>query len=206
MKKRATYQDVVDAPDDKLAEIINGELVLSPRPGVPHTRIASVVGVQLGGPFDAGNGGPGGWIILDEPELHLAVDDHTDVFVPDLAAWRRERLPALSNDSHLTLEPDWICEVLSKSTEATDRLTKMPAYGLAGVRYAWLIHAGFRSLEVFELHEGERKWLTTAVYQGDVRARIRPFEAIELDLSVWWRDIPQPDRASEGVFAYEYGR
>jgi Uma2 family endonuclease len=202
-RKRATYQDVLGAPEHKIAEILDGQLVLSPRPGAPHAGVATVINMAVGNPFHLGNGGPGGWQILFEPELHLENGIDRDILVPDIAGWRRDRLPALSNDAFFTLEPDWVCEVLSKSTGANDRLKKMPIYARAGVQYAWLVHPGLRSLEVFRSHE--RQWLTTAVHQGDVRVRAEPFDAIELDLAVWWRDIPHPDRASEGVFAYEYG-
>src|SRR5688572_857964 len=122
-KKRATYQDVLDAPDHVVAEIINGELHLSPRLFGPHTSVASTLGEELGPPFKRGRGGPGGWIILDEPELHLG----DEVLVPDLAGWRRARMPIVPEE-HFELAPDWICEVLSKSTEKADRLEKMPTY------------------------------------------------------------------------------
>ena len=151
--------------------------------------------------FDDGLGGPGGWIILDEPELHMPNGADANVVVPDLAGWRRERLPTL--DAYRTTAPDWICEVLSRSTRTNDRIKKMPIYAQAGVSYAWLVHPGFRTLEVFK--STARQWGPAEVHRGDVRVRAEPFDAIELDLARWWRDIPQPDRASEGVFAYEYG-
>lgn len=198
-KTGATYQDVLDAPEHKVAELIDGDLYVSPRPGAPHTRVASVLGANLMGPFDNGTNGPGGWIILDEPELHFATKN---ILVPDVAGWRRERLPSLA--AYRDVAPDWICEVLSKSTRSIDRMKKMPIYARAGVSYAWLVHPGFRTLEVFK-REGDR-WGAATVHRGDVRVRAEPFDAIELDLALWWRDIPQPDRASEGEFAYEYGR
>lgn len=201
-KRRATYQDVIDAPEQKVAEIIDGELILSPRPGIPHTGVASSIMADLSGPFHRGRGGPGGWHILIEPELHLANDIDMDVLIPDLAGWRRERLPSLSNDSFFTLAPDWICEVLSRSTGTIDRLKKMPLYARAGVQYAWLVHPGLRTLEIFVLRDGN--WVKTAAHQGDVVVRAAPFDAIELDLALFWSDIPQPDRASEGTFAFEY--
>src|SRR5688572_30939502 len=111
-KKRATYQDLLDAPEHKVADLINGELYLSPRPAGPHTVVASTLHYEIGPPFGRGRGGPGGWIILFEPELHLG----DDVLVPDLAGWRRERMPFVP-DGQFDVAPDWICEVLSKSTE-----------------------------------------------------------------------------------------
>jgi hypothetical protein len=113
VRRRATYEDVLAAPVRKVAEILDGELVLNPRPALPHTVAASALGEELGPPFKRGRGGPGGWLILDEPELHLGAD----ILVPDLGAWRRERLPAVPREPYLTLAPDWVCEVLSPSTE-----------------------------------------------------------------------------------------
>lgn len=198
-KKRATYQDVLDAPEHQVAEIVDGELYLSPRPRGPHTVVASALGMELGPPFGRGRGGPGGWIILDEPELHLG----EDIFVPDLAGWRRERMPGVAEDvAYFELAPDWLCEVLSPSTERLDRALKLPLYAAAGVGHAWLLHPGNRTLEVLRLHDG--KWLGLAVYRDDQRVRAEPFEAIELDLSVLWADIvPPPFRASEEAAVYE---
>lgn len=197
--KRATYQDVLDAPEHVVAEIVNGELFLSPRPKFGHALVSSALGAELGLPFGRGRGGPGGWILVDEPELHLG----EDIFVPDLAGWRRERLPGIREDQpYLELAPDWLCEVLSPSTEKLDRALKLPRYAAAGVRYAWLIHPHNRTLEVLRLHEG--KWLGLAVHRDDERVRAEPFDAIELDLSVLWADILVPPfRASEQVAACE---
>lgn len=195
-KKRATYQDVLDAPEHKVAEIINGVFHLSPRPFAPHTAVASVLGQEIGTPFGRGRGGPGGWIILDEPELHLG----EDVLVPDLAGWRRERMPVVP-DEHFSLPPDWVCEVLSKSTEPIDRLEKMPIYASFGVAYAWLVSPKMRSIEVSRLVDG--RWSAIGVYKGNDRARIEPFDAIELDLATLWADIPLPTRASEAAAQYD---
>src|SRR5262245_31554109 len=131
-KQRATYQDVLDAPEHVIAEIIGGELRLSPRPGGAATAVASSLGEELGPPFKRGRGGPGGWLIIDEPEIHLA----DEIFVPDLAGWRRERLPRAPSGAFYSVVPDWVCEVLSKSTEKMDRLEKMPLYASLGIQYA----------------------------------------------------------------------
>lgn len=189
---------MLDAPEHKVAEIVNGELHLSPRPAGPHTIVSSLLGAALIPPFHWGhNGGPGGWIILDEPELHLG----DDIFVPDLGAWRRERMPGAElSSAYFTTVPDWICEVLSPSTERLDRALKVPLYAAAGVVYAWLIHPRHRTLEVLRLHEG--KWLTAAVHRDDQRVRAEPFEAIELDLSILWADLAPPFRASEPGATY----
>lgn len=199
-KRRATYQDVLDAPEHLVAEIIGGELRLSPRPGGPHTRAASSLGATLIPPFDHGSGGgPGGWIILDEPELHLG----DEIVVPDVAGWRRKRMPEVPGGAHFDLAPDWVCEVLSKGSEATDRVEKMPIYAAAGVAHSWLVSPFRRTLEVFRLVDG--KWLSVAAHLGNQRVRAEPFEAIELDLALLWRDVPPPpSRASEPGAEYDY--
>ena len=197
--KRATYQDVLDAPAHKVAEIINGVLHLSPRPALPHQSVSSSLGAELTLPFGRGRGGPGGWIILDEPELHLG----EDVLVPDLAGWRRERLPGIGlEDMFMTLPPDWLCEVLSRSTEKIDRSEKMRIYAAAGVQYVWLISPRMRTLEVLRLHAGN--WLQLAIHTDDARVHAEPFEAIDLDLSSLWADLPPPLRAGEQPADYAY--
>jgi len=198
-KKRATYQDVLDAPGHLVAEILNGVLHLSPRPGLRHARATSGLGADLHGPFDRGRGGPGGWFILDEPELHHG----EDIVVPDIAGWRRDRVPVLPDAPFYTIVPDWTCETLSPSTEKLDRADKLPFYASFGVRYVWLVHPRHRTLEVLQLQDDGR-WLLT-LYQGDEHVRAQPFDAIELDLSLLWEGLPPlPTRASEGAFEYTY--
>jgi Uma2 family endonuclease len=146
------------------------------------------LGAELIGPFQRGRGGPGGWIILDEPELHFPdpdAPDEIDALVPDLAGWRRERMPELPETAYFALAPDWICEVMSASTAAFDRNEKMPIYAREGVRHAWLVDPIARTLEVCVLGEG-RRWGPAAVHRDAARVRVEPFDAIELDLSVLW--------------------
>ena len=195
-RPEATYQDVLDAPEHLVAEILDGELFLSPRPAGPHASVASILGAELIPPFNHGRGGgPGGWIILSEPELHFG----KRVVVPDLAGWRRERMPFVADAPYFTLAPDWICEIASKSTEKLDRRKKLPLYASVGVGHAWLIHPHNRTLEVLRRHED--KWLTISVYADDEKVRAEPFEALELDLSILWSDFPI--RASEPSAEYE---
>ena len=146
-KRRATYEDLMEVSDLKVAEILEGELYASPRPAVPHALATSVLGIEIGGPFQQGRGGPGGWWILDEPELHLS----QDVVVPDLAGWRRERMAALPDAPAIALAPDWVCEVLSPSTEAIDRVPKLRIYAREGVGHVWLINPVTRTLEALRL-------------------------------------------------------
>jgi Uma2 family endonuclease len=186
--KRATYQDVLDAPENKVAEILDGELFLSPRPAPRHAVASSRLGRVLG-PFDEDPAGPGGWWILDEPELHLG--EH--VVVPDLAGWRRERMAAIPEEAFFSLAPDWVCEVLSPGTARIDRGRKLRIYAAAGVAHAWFVNPLERTLEVLRLREGA--WTIVAVCTDSDSVRIEPFEAIELELGRLWTDpaAPAPD-------------
>ena len=177
-RRPATYEDLLAVPDHLVAEILDGELHTTPRPALPHAVAASRLGGDLSGPFDRGRGGPGGWWILDEPELHLG----SDVIVPDLAGWRRERLPEMPPAPYLTLAPDWVCETLSPSTESVDRGKKLRIYAREGVGYSWLINPANETVEVYRLEQG--RWFLLNTCAGDVSARLEPFDAIELDL--WW--------------------
>lgn len=182
--KRATYDDVLAAPENTVAEILDGELVLSPRPALPHAETVAALTTDLKGPFDRGRGGPGGWRILAEPELHLG--EH--VIVPDLAGWRRERLPSLPDRPWLELAPDWVCEVLSPSTERIDRGRKLRIYAEAGVSHAWLVNPIERTLEVLRLREGA--WTIAAVLTGDAPVGVEPFDALPLPLADLWAELP----------------
>lgn len=183
-KRRATYQDILDAPEHLVAEILDGDLSLMPRPAKPHAAAATALGEELGPPFKRGRGGPGGWILLFEPEIHLGAD----VLVPDLAGWRRERLPVLSNEEpYFTLAPDWACEVLSQATEAIDRGRKLRIYAREQVSHVWLVNPLARTLEV--LRRDGVEWRIRAVHAEDAKVRAEPFDAIELDLSILWADV-----------------
>lgn len=179
--RRATYDDLRRVPEHLVAEIIDGELVTSPRPSSRHARASTKLGGALDGPFDSGIGGPGGWLLLFEPELHLAAD----VLVPDVAGWRRERMPELPDVAAFELAPDWVCEVVSPSTAARDRADKLPIYARAGVGHAWLVDPTLQTLEVLR-NEGQRWWLAQT-FRGDGRVRAEPFDAVELDLGSLWR-------------------
>lgn len=187
VRKRATYADVLAAPPHRVAEIVNGELVVSPRPAPRHARVSSVLGGELMGPFDKGKGGPGGWWILDEPEIHFSPGEP---LVPDLAGWRRDRLPELPDTAWFEVIPDWVCEVLSPSSAAIDRVEKMPVYASRGVSHAWLIDPLLETLEVFRL-EGKR-WFLAGTYRGGAAVRAEPFDAIELELAALWLHRANP--------------
>jgi Uma2 family endonuclease len=183
-RRRATYEDVLRAPRHQVAEVIDGILYTHSRPAKPHAAAATALGEELGPPFKRGRGGPGGWIILDEPELHLGAD----IVSPDLAGWRRSRMPALTNDEpYFTLAPDWVCEVLSPSTQKMDRAEKLPVYAREGVPHVWLVDPLLHTLEVLRLQAG--KWLIVETSKDDAKVGAEPFDAIELDLAILWADV-----------------
>lgn len=186
-RRPATYEDVLRAPPHMVAEVIDGDLHLHPRPAKPHAAAASALGEELGPPFKRGRGGPGGWIILFEPELHLG----PDILVPDLGGWRRERMPSLvADEPFFRLAPDWVAEVVSPGTAKYDRTDKLRLYAREGVPWVWLIDPLQRTLEV--LRRDEAGWTIRASWHDDVRVRAEPFDAIELDLAVLWQDVVLP--------------
>ncbi len=176
------YRELQALPEQQVGEIIAGELHVHPRPGPRHARAYSVLGGELGNLYDWGGGGPGGWWILDEPELHLG----GDVLVPDLAGWRRERLPELPEAAWFELAPDWVCEILSPSTARVDRVLKMPVYARAGVPFLWLIDPDLRTLEVYRLAAKEGRWLLLATLEGDASVCQPPFDASAFPLDRLW--------------------
>jgi Uma2 family endonuclease len=187
-RKAATYADLLALPPELVGQLIDGDLYAMPRPTTGHAGVTSVLGMDLGGPFQRGRGGPGGWWLLDEPELHLG----PDVLVPDLAGWRVERMPHLpkASEPFISLAPDWVCEVLSPSTASLDRVKKKRVYAREQVSFYWLIDPLARTLEALKL-DGDL-WVEVATFQGDDRPRGPPFEAVELELGALWSppDLP----------------
>lgn len=190
-RAKATYDEVLRAPENMVAEIIDGELVLSPRPASPHGHAGTMMTVDLAGPFARRPGGsePGGWWILVEPELHLG----KQVLVPDLAGWRRERLPTMPAVPWFELPPDWVCEIISPSSVARDRMQKMRIYARSGLPHAWLVDPLAQLLEVFRLVDGH--WLVVDSFAGEMKVRAEPFDAVELELARWW--LPGEEAAGE---------
>ncbi|RKH40822.1 Uma2 family endonuclease [Corallococcus sp. AB049A] len=182
-RKPATYADLEALPSNQVGEIVNGELYASPRPANPHASAAWHLGGELYGPFERGRGGPGGWLILSEPELHLG----KDVLVPDLAGWRRERLSKLSKVVGIQMAPDWLCEVLSPSTSRLDRVRKLPIYAREGVKHVWLVDPREHMLEVYRLEGGH--YLLLGAYGDAETVHAEPFEALPLELKVLWEDV-----------------
>ncbi len=179
----ATYADLAALPPHVVGELISGELYASPRPALPHANAASMVGAELSGPFHRGRGGPGGWWILTEPELHFG----EDALVPDVAGWRRERVPVLPRAAAMTVAPDWVCEVVSPSTARLDRSVKMAVYAREGVEWLWLVDPDARLLEAYSRQEAT--WLRVAVHSENDIAPIPPFEAINFELGALWEGV-----------------
>lgn len=184
-RRQVSYQDLKAVPAHLVAEIIDGELVAMPRPSSRHALAASALMFRVGPSYHDGTGGPGGWWILDEPELHLG----SHVIVPDLAGWRRDRLPGFPDVPFFKLAPDWACEVVSPSTERFDRGKKLRIYARARVPWVWLLSPLARTLEVLRLERGAYR--ITAVHSGEVTARVEPFPALKLDLPALWGE-PTP--------------
>ncbi len=166
-----------------MGELINGQLHTQPRPSAAHVVAASNLGADLINPYGRGRGGPGGWWIIDEPEVHLLRD--RDVVVPDIAGWPRERMSELPSDQRFEVMPDWICEVLSPSTKSKDLELKLPLYAQYGVAHAWLLDPIAKTLQVLVLQNNERQ--VTAKYQGDDEVSAEPFAAVTIALKDIWR-------------------
>lgn len=178
----ATYADILQLPEHLTGEILNGELHTMPRPAIRHARASSILDRQVGSSFDSGNKDTDGSLILFEPELHLGSKPH--ILVPDLAGWRRERLPTLPDTAWLELAPDWVCEVLSPSTASKDRILKMPIYRAEGVEWFWIVDPEHKTLEAYQSSGGH--WILLGAWGDDDTARIPPFDAIEISLIALW--------------------
>lgn len=189
-KKLASYEDLLAVPEGRKAEIIHGVLVLPPAPLPRHSSVQGKLRRFIGGPFDDDDGtdGPGGWWIFLEVDVQLALHE---VVKPDLAGWRRERLPDPWDVRPITVVPDWICEVISPSNAGSDRVTKRHLYASSGVGRYWLADPAARTLETYRLDSAAQRWMDAGAFDADARARIPPFEAVELDLA---RIFPPPPK------------
>jgi len=176
LKRPAGWQDLLALPEGGLrAEVLGGELITHPRPRPAHGRTQVILSSRLGPPFDLGEGGPGGWWIVIEPDVALGPHD---IVSPDLVGWRRERMPEFPRERPITLAPDWVCEVLSPRTARRDRTIKADLYLRSGVPHYWLVDVELRTLEALEAH-GER-WVRLGAWSEGERARAAPFEAVEI--------------------------
>ncbi len=180
-RRSATYDDLLALPPHVVGQIVFGVLHAHPRPAPKHAQAATTLGEELGPPFKRGRGGPGGWLILDEPEVHLGAH----VIVPDLAGWRRERMPEMPVDkAYFVLSPDWVGEVLSPSTASLDRGDKLKVYASFDVKHVWFVDPEARTLEILE--RDEKGYRVFDVFSGEAKVRAVPFDAIELELGLLW--------------------
>ena len=177
----ATYADIEALPPHVTGEILFGVLHTHPRPAPRHAVASNALGEEVTGPFQKRKGGgPGGWIFMIEPELHLG----DDFIVPDLAGWRRERLPKLPDTAWIGTPPDWVCEVLSPSTQQTDRTDKLAIYAAFGVGHCWYADPIAHTLEVFARQND--KWLLAATFKDADPVSAPPFEVHSFPLDVLW--------------------
>lgn len=176
------YEQLLALPENLTGEIFGGELYTQPRPTGRHVNAELGLGSTLRIPFHKGQGGPGGWWIEAEPEIHFVRD--TVVVVPDLAGWRRERMPNIPEDHRFEVVPDWVCEILSPSTAQKDRARKLPLYAEYQIPHAWLVDPLARTLEAFALRE--EGWLLIATLKDDDPVRVPPFDAISFSLADLW--------------------
>jgi Uma2 family endonuclease len=181
-QRPSLYEQLEAAPEGLTGEIIDGQIHTQPRPSGPHVLASSSLGYELLGPFQKGSGGPGGWWVIDEPELHFIQDK--EVNVPDIAGWRRTRLPRVPEDHRFTVVPDWVCVVLSPSTESKDRSLKMPIYARFGVPHAWLVDPLAHTLEAYALESGA--WVEIGRFAGAATVAVAPFAAVTINLEDLW--------------------
>ncbi len=176
------YERLLALPENLVGEVLDGELYTQPRPAGRHGLAETALGAKIQTPFGFGDGGPGGWWILVEPEVHFVRD--TEVVVPDLAGWRRERMPTLPEDHRFEVVPDWVSEILSPSTEQKDRTRKLPLYARYGVPHVWLVDPLVHTLEAFALRQ--EGWLLIATLKDDDPVKVPPFDAITFSLADLW--------------------
>ncbi|MYH58737.1 MAG: Uma2 family endonuclease [Boseongicola sp. SB0675_bin_26] len=177
---KATYQDVLDSPPHMVAEVLAGTLHARPRPAMRHVWASSRLGGRLDGPFGPDGSGPGGWWIVDEPELHLG----DDIVVPDLAGWGRETMPEYPDAAYCMIAPDWVCEVLSPSTRRIDLNEKRTIYARERVSHLWFVDPDARTLESFALRDGQ--WVLLATLADDASVALPPFDSISFPLDALW--------------------
>ncbi len=190
--RNATYQDVLDAPPHMVAEVLSGTLHIQPRPATRHAFARSNLIGELVALFGRGRGGPGGWWIVGEPELHLG----DDIVVPDLVGWRRETMPDYPDAAYCSIAPDWVCEVLSPSTRRIDQNEKRTIYAREGVSPLWFVDPASKMLEAFELRDCH--WVLPATLADDAPVSLPPFEAISFPLDALWPESAAPDAGTAG--------
>lgn len=179
-RRLATYDDLASLPEGARAEVVRGVLLTMPAPLPRHARVQQGLTRYVGGPFDGddGRGGPGGWWILTEVDVQLSAHD---IVRPDASGWRRPRLPDPWNERPIEVVPDWVCEVISPTSAAHDRVTKRALYAAHGVPFYWIIDPVERTLEALRLVDG--RWVDAGAFDSQATARVPPFDAVELELA-----------------------
>ena len=188
--KPATYADIEALPPNVVGEILFGRLVTHPRPAPRHVHAASSLGAELVGPFQKGRGGPGGWYILDEPEIHL----RGHVIVPDIAGWQKTTMSRLPETAAFHISPDWVCAFLSPPTQRHDKGDKRAIYAQLGVQHLWYVDPVSRMLEVFRLSGSD--WIVSGTFFESDPVSAPPFEAITFSLGELWDDPELPNTTS----------
>ena len=177
-KTKALYEDLFAVPENMTGEIIDGEVIATPRPSRRHTLVTGLLGGEIIPPYFHGwGGGPGGWIIIIESEVGLG----EDILVPDLAGWKKERFPVSEETNWISVVPEWVCEVLSPRAIRVDKIKKMHICAHHGVRHCWLIDPIARTLDVLRLETD--KWVLAGVYAEDDKVRAEPFQEAEIALT-----------------------
>ena len=178
------YGQLLDLPENQVGEIIHDQLYVQPRPSWLHGQAEGSIIAGLHTLYRRDGGKTDGWWIIPEPEIHFRRDQ--EVLVPDIAGWRKARLPTPPKDHRCEVIPDWVCEILSPSTEQKDRTIKMPLYARYHIPFLWLVHPILKTVEVFMLHQ--EQWQSVGVFSGDTQIVMPPFDTITLDLALWWVD------------------
>jgi Uma2 family endonuclease len=177
-RRLATWEDLLATPDDgRTYEVLSGEIEGVPRPLPRHGRSQAQLCARLSGPFDPGDERPGSWWLIIEPDVRLSPHD---IVSPDLAGWRRERLPVFPETRPIDLAPDWVCEVVCPSDGGRDRVRKADLYLRSNVAFYWILDPAERTLEAFAAREGA--WLRPGAWSDGDSPRIPPFESIEIDV------------------------
>lgn len=186
-KKKTTYEDLYTIPENMTGEIIDGELIVTPRPSRKHTYASSILGGRVLPAYHFGErGGPGGWVIIIEPEIGLG----EDILVPDLAGWRRERFPVSEESNYISVAPNWVCEILSPSTFRNDKIRKMPIYARHTVEHIWFIDPTAMTMDSFRLESC--RWVLLGSYAENDKVRVEPFQDIEINLGELWIENLKP--------------
>ena len=196
----ATYRDLEALPAHVSGELIEGALYAHPRPALPHAEAGSGIHGDLWSSYGRKRKptGPGGWIILYEPELHLGLlrgqpRAKDTVVVPDLAGWRRDRVPRLPKAAAVTTRPDWVCEILSTGRRAHDRVLKLHVYATSGIPWYWLVDPLERTVEVLRLDPETALYTTVHTHAGGGPIQAPPFDAVAFDTEEWWMDDEDAD-------------